>query len=143
MKKLWLLILCPSVLLTALAAHAEVPGKAIDQKIEACSKKAVSTLDSEACLQQGYTDWDKELNVQYQALLKGQPAAVKKAIVQSQRDWLTYQKSYFNALDNFYRQQQGTVWGIVDEQAKLDFICHKAIELNSFAGSLELSNGQG
>ncbi|MCC3732711.1 hypothetical protein LLS47_07170 [Rouxiella badensis] len=62
MKKLWLLILCPSVLLTALAAHAEVPGKAIDQKIEACSKKAVSTLDSEACLQQGYTDWDKELN---------------------------------------------------------------------------------
>ncbi|WP_369788524.1 lysozyme inhibitor LprI family protein [Rouxiella sp. WC2420] len=143
MKKLASWVCCIGVLLTAMAAHAATPGKAIDKKIEDCSKKAVSTLDSEGCLQQGYTDWDKELNVQYQALLKGQSAAAKKAIVQSQRDWLVYQKSYFAALDKFYQQQQGTVWGIVDLQAKLDFIRNKAIELNTMAASLDVSGGNG
>ncbi|WAT02864.1 hypothetical protein [Rouxiella chamberiensis] len=63
--------------------------------------------------------------------------------MQSQRDWLTYQKSYFTALDNFYRQQQGTVWGLVDAQAKLDFIRNKAIELNILRGSLDVSGGNG
>lgn len=143
MKKLAIIALCLGAFMTSVSAYAETPGKAIDQKIESCSKKAVSTIDSESCLQQGYSDWDKELNVQYQALLKGQSAAAKKAIVQSQRDWLVYQKSYFTALDKFYQQQQGTVWGIVDAQAKLDFIRNKAIELNTMAGSLDLSNGQG
>lgn len=132
-----------AAVLLSLGAQAATPGKAIDQKIEQCSQKAMSTLDSESCLQQGYAEWDKELNVQYQALLKGQAAGVKKSIVQSQRDWLTYQKSYFTALDNFYRQQQGTVWGLVDAQAKLDFIRNKAIELNTLRGSLDVSGGNG
>ncbi|MEG3135492.1 lysozyme inhibitor LprI family protein [Rouxiella sp. T17] len=131
------------VILFSLSAQAATTGKAIDQKIQDCSAKAVSTIDSQGCLQQGYTDWDKELNSQYQALLKEQPAKVKKAIVQSQRDWLTYQKSYFSALDSFYQQQQGTVWGLVDLQAKLDFIRAKAIELNTMAGSLDVSGGNG
>ncbi len=143
MKRLAAFLSGLSILLAAASAYAETPGRAIDQKIESCSNKAVSTLDSTRCLQQGYSDWDKELNAQYQALLKGQSAAAKKAIVQSQRDWLTYQKSYFAALDKFYQQQQGTVWGIVDAQAKLDFIRHKTIELTTLAGSLDLSNGQG
>lgn len=143
MKRLASFVSCLGIFLTATAACAATPGKAIDVKIENCSNKAVSTLDTISCLQQGYADWDQELNVQYQALLKGQSAVAKKAIVQSQRDWLTYQRSYFAALDKFYQQQQGTVWGIVDAQAKLDFIRHKAIELNTMAGSVDLSNGQG
>lgn len=143
MNKLASFLCCLGMILTTTSAYAEAPGKAIDQKIETCSNKAVSTLDSTSCLQQGYRDWDQELNVQYRLLLKGQSAAAKKAIVQSQRDWLTYQKSYFAALDKFYQQQQGTVWGIVDAQAKLDFIRHKTLELNTLAGSLDLSNGQG
>ncbi len=143
MKTLASFVLCLGIFLISLTAHAATPGKAIDQKIENCSKKAISTLDSESCLQQGYSDWDKELNIQYQALLKDQSAAAKKAIVQSQRDWLVYQKSYFAALDKFYQQQQGTVWGIVDAQAKLDFIRNKAIELNTLAASLDASGGNG
>ena len=143
MNKLTLLVLSGGLFFTALAAHAETPGKAIDQKLQACSQKAVSTVDSETCLQQGYAEWDKELNAQYQALLKDQPAEVKKAIVQSQRDWLTYQKSYFSALDNFYRQQQGTIWGMVDVQAKLDFIRQKAIELHTLRVSTDMSGEQG
>lgn len=131
------------VILFSMSAQAATPGKAIDQKIQECSAKAVSTVDSEGCLQQGYADWDKELNNQYQALIKEQPAPVKKAIVQSQRNWLTYQKSYFAALDTYYQQQQGTVWGLVDAQAKLDFIRAKAIELNTMAGSVDVSGGNG
>ncbi|CAM3719784.1 hypothetical protein BS639_14770 [Rouxiella silvae] len=143
MKTLAWYAVCSMVSFTAFSAVAEMPGKSIDQRTQTCSKNAVTTIDSETCLQNGYAEWDKELNVQYQALLKGQSAEAKKAIVQSQRDWLTYQKSYFAALDSFYRQQQGTIWGIVDAQAKLDFIRAKAIELNTWQGSTDVSGGQG
>lgn len=143
MKKLAWYVMASALSLATFNTFAETPGKAIDQKIQACSKSAVSTVDSETCLQNGYADWDKELNTQYQALLKGQSAEAKKAIVASQRSWLTYQKSYFAALDSFYRQQQGTVWGLVDAQARLEFIRNKAIELNTLKGSTDMSGGQG
>ena len=122
----------------ALPVLAVEPGAKIDSQLEACQHQAQTTLDSQNCYLVATRGWDAELNKQYQALLNGTPEAVGSALRDSQRQWLKYKNDYDAAINLFYQQQQGTIWGIIAAQSKMNVIKDKALDLYRLRTSTQL-----
>jgi len=122
----------------ALPVLAVEPGASIDSQLEACQNNAQTTLDSQNCYLIATQAWDAELNKQYQALLKDQPQAVGNALRDSQRQWLKYKNDYDAAMNLFYQQQQGTIWGIIAAHSKMSVIKDKALDLYRLRTSTQL-----
>lgn len=120
-------------------AQAQPPGRNIDQQLLSCKNKAVSTLDSQDCYSMAATAWDHELNAQYQALMQGQSDAFKTQLRTSQRAWIKYKDSYYEAMNAFYQQQQGTIWTLVAAEQKLNVIRDKALDLWRLRQSTDLA----
>lgn len=128
MRPLFILISLVTMALPV-AAQTSGAGVQIDNQLAVCKSLANATLDIDDCYHQASVAWDAELNRQYQALLKGQSAAVQSSLRESQRAWLSYQQHYYRALEAFYQQQQGTVWQIIAADSKLNVIREKALDL--------------
>ncbi|WP_460645985.1 lysozyme inhibitor LprI family protein [Leclercia adecarboxylata] len=114
-------------------------GKGLDDQVAQCSNHAGNTLASVECLKSGLKAWDAELNRQYKQLLTDQPEDVKASVKKSQLAWLKYRDSYLEAMQTFYKQQSGTIWGIVMADAELRLTRDKAIELYKLRTSTDLS----
>ncbi|WP_300004863.1 lysozyme inhibitor LprI family protein [uncultured Cedecea sp.] len=123
-----------------LPVFAQSPAVNIDTELKQCQDKAQTTLDSSECYRQAMADWDKELNTQYQALLKENPESVRKALRASQRQWIKYKDSYNEATNEFYRQEQGTIWGIIAAETKMNVIKDKALSLYRLRQSTQLGD---
>ena len=103
--------------------------KQLDDRANACSNNAQNTIESVDCRSKALADWDKELNTQYKLLMNEQSTEFKNALRKSQRAWITYRDSYNSAMNAFYGQQQGTIWGIVYSDSKVRVTRDRAIEL--------------
>ncbi|MCS3431419.1 lysozyme inhibitor LprI family protein [Klebsiella sp. BIGb0407] len=123
-----------------LPVFAESPADKIDAALEQCQNKAQTTIDSSECYGQAMAAWDSELNTQYQALLKDNPESVRKALRASQRQWIKYKDSYNEATNEFYRQEQGTIWGIIAAETRMNVIKDKALSLYRLRQSTQLGN---
>lgn len=121
-----------------LVAADQLPEPAPDAQLAACMDQAVSTMDMHECNAQAMVAWDAELNVRYGQLMQGQSAKAVRAIRQSQRDWLVYRDSYFKAIEAFYQQEQGTIWGLVAADRKIALVRSRALELSQLAASRKL-----
>ena len=124
----------------SLPVFAESPASKIDAQLEACQNKAQTTLDSSECYSQAMAAWDSELNTQYQALLKDNPEKVRNALRASQRQWIKYKDSYNEATNAYYRQEQGTIWGIIAAETRMNVIRDKALSLYRLRESTQLGN---
>lgn len=131
-----------SILLLSLTlpAFAESPAKKIDGQLEQCQNKAQTTLDSRECYSQATASWDRELNTQYQALLKESPESVRSALRDSQRQWVKYKDTYNQAIKAFYLQQQGTIWPAIAADSQMNVIKDKALDLYRLRESTRLGN---
>ncbi len=129
------LVLC-SLSLPALAE--DNVGKALDSKLQTCTANAENTLASVECYKVGLAGWDAELNNQYRLLLADQSAEFKAAMKTSQVAWIAYRDAYIKAMQSYYRQQQGTIWGIIMSEAQLRITRDKAIELYKLRKSTNL-----
>jgi len=136
LKSVFLLLLAGC----ALPAFAESPAVKIDAELKQCQNEAQTTIDSSECYRQAMTAWDKELNTQYQALLKDNPESVRKALRASQRQWIKYKDSYNEATNEYYRQEQGTIWGIIAAQTQMNVIRDKALSLYRLRESTKLGD---
>jgi uncharacterized protein YecT (DUF1311 family) len=121
----------------AIAANADI-AKPLDDALQTCKNNANSTLETADCYQKATQAWDKMLNVQYQALLSGQSEAFKQKMKISQRGWIKYKEDYFSAMESFYQQQQGTIWGLVAAESKLNVIRDKALDLYRLRNSTNM-----
>ena len=124
----------------ALPVFAQSPAVKIDAELKQCQSEAQTTIDSSECYRQAMTAWDKELNTQYQALLKDNPESVRKALRASQRQWIKYKDSYNEATNEYYRQEQGTIWGIIAAQTQMNVIRDKALSLYRLRESTKLGD---
>lgn len=118
---------------------AEEIGRPIEQALDDCQNRAQTTLDSLNCYQVATAAWDAELNNQYQALLRDQPENVRRVLRHAQHQWITYKDDYNQAINTFYQQEQGTIWGLVAANAKMNVIKDKARDLYQLRISTDLS----
>ncbi|MFJ5420281.1 lysozyme inhibitor LprI family protein [Pectobacterium parvum] len=112
--------------------------KALDDQLSACTNKAENTLVTNECFNAGLKAWDAELNKQYKLLLADQSDEFKNSLKKSQVAWIKYRDSYIEAMQAFYRQQDGTIWGTIMSDAKLRVTRDKAIELYKLRTSTDL-----
>lgn len=113
----------------SLSVFAQSPAQRLDNQLAHCQNNAQTTIDSKACYSQAIAAWDTELNKQYQALLKDRPESVRNALRDSQRQWIKYKDAYNLALNEYYNQEQGTIWGIIAADSKMNIIRDKALDL--------------
>lgn len=125
MKKLLISLL----LLSGSASAAEILRQDLDTRLAGCQQQAVSTQDNLQCYEVANKAWDSELNKQYKLLLAGQSPEAQAALKNAQRAWVSYRDSYFQGMNRFYQQQQGTIWGLVASESKLNVIKEKARDL--------------
>ncbi|WP_370548704.1 DUF1311 domain-containing protein [Edwardsiella tarda] len=124
---------------SSIPLYAKNIGINIDNTLTKCKLSAVSTLDISSCYNTAIESWDQELNIQYKLLLKGQHKNVQSGFRNAQRDWIKYRDSEISAMQVFYRQETGTVWGIVMLESKMNIIRDKAIDLYRLRNSKNLS----
>jgi uncharacterized protein YecT (DUF1311 family) len=122
---------------SAAAAPTDI-AKPLDDRLQNCKMNANNTLETADCYQKATQAWDKELNVQYKALLSGQNEAFKQQMKISQRSWIKYKDDYFSAMETFYQQQEGTIWGLVAAESKLNVIRDKALDLYRLRNSTNM-----
>jgi len=123
-----------------LPVFAQSPAAKIDGQLEQCQNKAQTTIDTRECYGQAMAAWDNELNTQYQALLKDSPESVRNALRDSQRQWVKYRDSYNEATNEYYRQEQGTIWTIIAADTRMNVVKDKALSLYRLRESTQLGN---
>lgn len=133
-------LLVIALFLNSVSAHAKMPlGKNIDDSLARCKNVASATQDISECYQTAMKAWDVELNNQYKLLLNDQSKIAQAKLKIAQRGWVKYKDDYFLAINAFYQQEQGTVWGLVAAETKLNVIKEKAIDLDRLRRSTNLS----
>jgi uncharacterized protein YecT (DUF1311 family) len=118
MKKLILLLLVFS-----LSAFADD----IDAKYEACIDVATTTADMHDCINAAVAAWDKELNEHYLNLMS-EDDGTTPIIRDAQRKWLAYRDADLK----IYFGQQGTLYGVIGGQRKLNIIHTRAVALSNY-----------
>ena len=112
---------------------------ALDKKTEACAQNAQTTQDSNQCLYDAMTRWDNVLNTEYKLLMSEQSGEFKTALRDSQRAWIKYRDAYFDSVNKYFQQEQGTIWGTIAIDNKMQFVRNKAIELHKLRISTDVS----
>lgn len=130
------LLLLISVSTTVLANDDFI--KVLDGKITTCTSNAENTLSTVNCYNTGLKAWDSELNTQYKLLLADQSTEFKTSLKKSQNSWIKYRDSYIEAMQEYYKQQDGTIWGIIMSEAKVRITRDKVIELYKLRTSTDL-----
>lgn len=125
-------------LLGTVSAFADSIGQDIDSRLLQCKNDAVTTIDSKNCYSTAFNEWDAELSKQYKLLLKDQPENVRTALRDSQRLWIKYKDSYSDAMNKFYQQEQGTIWGLIAAELRMNITRDKALDLYRLRNSTNL-----
>ena len=81
----------------------------IDLILEDCLEKNQTTMGMAGCYDQGYTNWDAEMNRRYKELKKTYSPENFKIIQAMQRKWLKYRDSRFNVNRMAHNNETGTI----------------------------------
>lgn len=103
----------------------------IDKALGICTEKDPSTAGMVRCIDIAYRDWDKELNKNYQSLMRKLKPADKSLLKSAQLEWLKYRDAEFKLLDTIYDKLQGTMYIPMRIDQKMQFIKRRAEELAS------------
>jgi uncharacterized protein YecT (DUF1311 family) len=120
-------------LTVAQAAEAKHP---IDKTTAACQVKNYTTVGMQNCLAIATEQWDKELNKNFNALMKKIDQPCQEALKKSQKQWLTYRDGEFKTIETIYGALEGTMWGIIAANAKVEIVKHRGLELKEYLNSL-------
>lgn len=125
------------LLLPALAFAAEKQEKhPIDKAQEDCMEKDWSTAGMANCTHKAEDMWDKELNRNYNALMKKLPPADREVLRVTQKKWLQFRDSEFRLIGALYGKLQGTMYIPMRASERNAFVRHRALDL---AGYLRLA----
>ncbi|MBP2169541.1 uncharacterized protein YecT (DUF1311 family) [Erwinia toletana] len=125
MKKI-LLILC--LALPTAAFSADNP---LDSALESCLNSHSSTVGISQCYDAANKSWDKEMNRQYQTVMKKLNSEQKAKLRDAQRNWLKYRDSWLAAAKSWYLAEQGTMAGVSLGAQGVQLIKNQALLLKS------------
>lgn len=128
-----------SLPITAFCSNMQPLRADIDNQLEQCKQSAVNTIATIDCYKVATKSWDEELNKQYKELIENQDDITKGQLINSQRAWVKYKTSYEKAIDSYYQQQKGSIWGLMDIESKMNITKDKAIDLYRLNQSTDLS----
>ena len=123
----------------ALPASAKEPVHALDKKVADCmaDDAGQSTVGMGRCLDQSYKDWDAELNRVYKEIRKRASESQGEKLKASQRLWIQYRDAEFDHILALYGSREGTMWGLMVQEARTRVVSHRVKELSAFLDLLE------
>jgi uncharacterized protein YecT (DUF1311 family) len=111
---------------------------AIDKTTSDCMEKNYSTVGMQECSKAAYKQWDEALNTIYAQLEKDPKTGAEgvATLKESQRNWLKFRDSEAQFINKFYSNQEGTYWGTIAGDMKLEAIRIRVKTLQSYLESL-------
>lgn len=121
------LLACALMLpLSAVAAETS-----IDSTLQSCLNGNSSTAGMSQCYDAANKSWDKEMNLQYKAVMAKLNNEQKAKLQKAQRDWLKYRDSWLEATKAWYLQEQGTMAGLSVGAQGVELVKNQALLLKS------------
>jgi len=122
------------LLMAYLAYGQEEEEHPIDQALEECmnTPEGSTTIGMIGCMQEAEEAWDKELNRAYKQLRSIMSAEEKTSLLTAQRAWLAYRDAEFSFNGDYHGNMQGTMWGIVGKNRRMNIVKARALELNDY-----------
>lgn len=124
--KFWLpvagLLLCTS---------AQAQENAIDARLSQCMNGASTTPALSECYGSASKAWDKEMNTQYNRLMKKLTGEPKAKLRVAQRNWLAYRDSWMATSKAFFAQRQGTMTPLSVGAQSVSLVRNQALMLQS------------
>ncbi len=110
----------------------------IDVELETCLSYSENqtTIGMTQCVVRAIEKWDKELNTKYQLLLNLLTDEQKVKLRNAQRQWLAFRDKEIEFSNQLYTDMQGTMWGIVAAQTKLELTRQRTLELTKYISNL-------
>ena len=104
----------------------------IDIWKENASIKAGTTQNILELNNEAYRKWDKALNDVYKSLMNKLPENDKKLLRESQRKWLSFQKSEFKFMSLHIHRAGGSLSRVISSERRLAFIRNRVVELEAY-----------
>jgi uncharacterized protein YecT (DUF1311 family) len=104
----------------------------IDERLDACTDKDPSTAGMLKCIGDAYKSWDRELNKNYAALLKGLNAEGKQALKTAQLQWISYRDREFRLIESIYSRLQGTMYLPMHSTRNMEIVKQRALDLAEY-----------
>jgi uncharacterized protein YecT (DUF1311 family) len=117
------------LLLNTAAMAEDLPS---DASLNRCLNDASTTLAMNQCYAAATEIWDKEMNKQYNTLMKTLSGEPKNKLRAAQRAWLSYRDSWLNASRSQLRSQ-GTLGSVALSAQSLSLVRNQALMLQSQA----------
>lgn len=113
------------------ASGKDAPADPLDKKVDALFEKARSTGDQFEAAEAGKKLWDEEMNRVYQLLRKKLSPAAAEALQASQRKWIEWRDAEFAAINTYYDQFKGTMYGPMRVGEQMDIVRQRALDLKA------------
>ena len=122
-------------------APATRPGHPIDQRLAACIDGTNGgDFAMKECTYRAHDEWDAALNEVYRQLLGMLSPADAGSLRESQRHWIAFRDAEFAVIDASYRDEQGTMSGLMRASERTGFVRERVLQLEShrdrFSGCL-------
>jgi len=108
----------------------------IDAWLTKCFDQDSSTVAMRECSHKAYAMWDKELNKNYQNLMKALSPEGKKLLKNAQLSWIKFRDQEFKLNDEIMGSKQGTMYLLTSDGFHLDFVSKRARDLDSHLSTL-------
>lgn len=102
----------------------------IDVKTNNCLKGTANV----ECYKTALTDWDKELNKNYQAIVKllKDNANLLAALKASQLSWIQHRDKEFLFIDQQFKGLEGTMYPSLKARQKVEIVRNRTLELQRY-----------
>jgi len=143
MKKIraLLVLFIAVVLMVAVAnpvfATAGVDKRPIDIELEKKINADSSTYGMLDAYKWAEGEWDKELNKNYQALMKRLKKDEQAKLKASQRQWIKYRDAEFDFNGKFWSSFDGTARTVFASSFRSDFVRDRALQLGYYLADLD------
>lgn len=121
-----------AVLLLTTVSFAQEPQHSIDKALEACIDKNGSTAGMVECTDKAYGSWDRELNKNYNELMRSLKPGQKESLRLAQVEWLKYRDLDFKLIDSVYDTMQGTMYIPMRIDSRMEVVKKRALQLKGF-----------
>ena len=109
----------------------------IDMELEKRLGDAVTTIDMIEAFKETLADWDKLLNVNYNALMKKLSKEQQDKLRASQREWIKFRDLEFAFNADFNAGLGGTVRGVDILAFQCSFVRERALALGAYLEELQ------
>jgi uncharacterized protein YecT (DUF1311 family) len=126
------------ILMMPLISYAdEASLHSIDKMHQTCIDRDSTTEGMTKCAYAAYELWDKELNKNYNELMRQLPTNSKQALKTAQKEWLIYRDKEFYLIDQIYSQLEGTMHVPMRVNEQVQIVKKRALQLKIYLDLLK------